>query len=120
MNWKIWQKKTDDKPQETKIVKLHRPKGIPEPVGRFLVVYLKKDPDWVWKLMSVVRPRGAAKHAFDVRVFDENQTRSKKVDIRDYNSFDAHPELILFEGWYDKQSMKVEIAVKEAKPSIAA
>ena len=120
MNWKFWQKKPEQVSTEPKVVKLPGPKSIPEPVGRHLVVQLGKDPDWVWKLEAVVRQRPESKSAFDIRVFDRNQTESNKLRIINYNSFDAHPELILFEGWYDKKSMKVEIAVKEIPTSRAA
>jgi hypothetical protein len=120
MSWKFWQKKSEEGPSESKVVKLPGPKRIPEPVGRYLVVKLGKDPDWVWHLDSVSRQRLEDKHAFDIRVFDSNQTESKRVIVKDYNSLDAHPELILFEGWYDKKSMKVEILAKELPTSRAA
>ena len=120
MSWKFWEKKPEgNMPSENKESKLPRPKAIPDPVGRHLVVKLKKDPDWVWKLESVAMPRPETKSAFSIRVFDTNQTSSKNVVVKDYHSLDAHPELILFEGWYDKVSMKVEIAAKETMPKAA-
>jgi len=36
------------------------------------------------------------------------------VTVKDYTSLDAHPELILYEGWFDKKFMKVQ--VEEEKP----
>ena len=87
-------------------------KGIPELVGRHLAADLKKSPDWVWKLKGVVRQRGEGKDTFDVRVFDEAEVAAKKVTITDYASLDEHPELILYEGWFNKKSMQVEIEEK--------
>jgi hypothetical protein len=104
MAWNFWKKRPETvELSKVKEEKLSRPKDIPESVGRFLVVDLGKNPDWVWQLKSVVR-RQAEKHRYDVRVFDEIQTRTKGVSVRDYTTFDEHPELILFEGWYDKKS----------------
>ena len=37
----------------------------------------------------------------------------KNVTVKDYNSLDEHPDLILYEGWFDKKSMKVQIKEKE-------
>jgi hypothetical protein len=114
MSWKFWKKEpVAGEPSQAKGEKLPGPKDIPEPVGRNLVVKLGKDPDWVWSLKGVVRRRPEGKHAYDVRVFDMNNAAAKKVRIKNYTSLDGHPELILFEGWFDKKTMQVEI--KEAK-----
>lgn len=77
--------------------KLPKPKDMPEPVGRYLVFDLRKNPDWVCKLKSVVCRR-EEKYCYDVRVFDEAQAAAKKVSVKDYSSLDEHTELILFEG----------------------
>jgi hypothetical protein len=104
MSWSFWKKKSAtvelSKADEEK---LSKPRNVPEPVGRYLVVDMGRDPDWVWKLKSVVR-RQAEKHRYDVRLFDEIQARAKGVSVRDYTTLDEHPALILFEGWYDKKS----------------
>ena len=43
MGWKIWQKKsTGEERTNAKLEKLSRPKDIPELVGRYLIVHLKK------------------------------------------------------------------------------
>jgi len=75
---------------------------------------LKQNPDWVWTLKTVVRPRPDGKDRFDFRVFDQAQVAAKKVTVKDYNSLDEHPNLILYEGWFDKKSMRVEIEDKKA------
>lgn len=66
----------------------------------------------IWKYKAVVRPRGESKNAFDVRVFDDVETATKKIKIEDYTSFDAHPELILFEGWFDNELRTVQLEEK--------
>jgi hypothetical protein len=117
MGWKFWEKESEKgEPSKPKMQKLPRPKDIPEPVGRYLVVNLGKDPDWVWRLKGVVRPRQESKDSFDVRVFDEVKTAQGRVTVKDYTSLDGHPECILYEGWFDKKSMKVQIEEKKMPP----
>ena len=104
----FWKKKpATGEPSEPKAEKLPGPRSIEELVGRHLVVDLKQNPDWVWKLRSVVRRRAGGKHRFDFRVFNEAQVAAKKVKVKNYTSFDNHPELILYQGWFDKVSMEV-------------
>jgi hypothetical protein len=104
MSWSFWKKKSATvELSEPREEKLSKPKDIPEPVGRYLVVDLGRNPDWVWNLKGVVRRQGE-KHRYDVRVFDDIQARAKGIRIRDYATLDDHPGLILFEGWYDKKS----------------
>ena len=78
------------------------PKGVPNPVGRDIVTKLGGDPNKTWSLKAVMRPKEGEKDAFEVRVFDEAQTASQKIAVKDYNSLTEHPELILYEGWYNK------------------
>ena len=121
MNWKFWQKKPEKETAEGKTAKLPGPKRIPEPVGRYLVVHLDQEPDWVWHLECVVRSHGEGKSSFDIRVFDRSRADSDNVVVKNFNSLDAHPNLILYEGWYDKKSMQVEIvAAKEMATARAA
>jgi hypothetical protein len=89
------------------------PKGIPDYVGRYLVVNLGKNPDWVWNLKAVMRSKTEDKDAFDVRVFDPAQVSEKGLKIRDYHSLDEHPDLILYEGWFNKRTGEVKIEAKE-------
>ena len=96
-------------------VKLPRPKGIPELVGRYMVVEEKKDPAWVWKLEGVVRPAGEKKAVY-CRVFDEAQIAQAGVNVKDWTSLDDHPDLILWEGYFDKETNTVRHE-KFIKPS---
>jgi len=106
------------KPQEkgSEIKKLSKPKNmaLPRPsnmsdlVGKYLVSELKMNPDLVPVLMSVRRQNSKGKDAFDFRIYDEPETTIKKVTVNNYTSFDEHPELILYEGWFDQQTKHVE------------
>lgn len=121
MGWKFWEKKQEGSVPTTGAapVKNPGPKRIHESVGRYLVVKLQADPDWVWNLKQVERLRPESKTAFDVRVFDERAAASKNVPIKNYSSLDANPGLVLYEGWFDKKTMKVQIEDKKAPPRAA-
>jgi len=86
--------------------RLPGPKGIPGPVGRYMVVQMKKDPDWVWRLKGVVRPAGEKK-TFYCRVFSEAQVAQAGVKVKDWASLDDHPALILWEGYFDEKTNEV-------------
>jgi hypothetical protein len=103
------------RPAKPKVEKLPGPKDIPELVGRYLITELKQNPDRVWKLKGVVRRRLEGKDAFDFRVFDEAQVAAKKVAIKDYNSLNEHPDLILYQGRFDKKSGEVQIIIGEVQ-----
>jgi len=49
----FWKKKDDGSNSE----KLPSPKEIAEPAGRHLIVNLKQNPDWVWSLRTILRPK---------------------------------------------------------------
>lgn len=110
MNWKFWEKRGDGgKEPGNKVKKLPRPKELPSGVGKFLVVNLKEDPDWVWSLRCVIRQREGKKTEYDIRVFDVNDPETRDVVVRDYTSFESHPEAVLFEGWFDKSTSRAEL-----------
>lgn len=64
----FWNRKQTREGEE----RLPGPKGIPGPVGCYMVVEMSRDPDWVWQLKGVVRP-ARGKKTFYCRVFDEAQ-----------------------------------------------
>jgi hypothetical protein len=79
------------------------PKDLPVPVGRDIVRELGGNPDKIWDdLKAVICPKEGYKDAFEVRVFDKARAASQKITVADYNSLTEHPELILYEGWYDE------------------
>jgi len=89
------------------------PKSIPDAVGRHLVVSLGKNPDWVWNLKAVMRSKGEDKDSFEIRVFDQSKVSEKGIKVRDYNTFDEHPEMILYEGWFNKRTFEAKIQATE-------
>ena len=88
--------------------KLPGPRSLPDDVGRTLVVDHKQDPNWTWSLKAVVKP-GEEKSVFLVRVFDERSAFSQGVRVKDYHTFDERPDLVLFDGWFNKKTHKAEI-----------
>jgi len=78
------------------------PESLPNPVGREIVVEFGGNPDEIWYLKAVRRPKEGEKDIFEVRVFSAAQAASKNVVVKDYNSLSEHPELILYEGWFNK------------------
>jgi hypothetical protein len=80
-----------------------------------MVVEEKKNPDWVWNLKGVVRPAGKKK-VFYCRVFDEAQAAQAGVKVKDWTSLDDYPDLILWEGYFDKETNTVR-REKFVKPS---
>ena len=118
MNWKFWEKPSSV-PEANKAPKLPRPKDVPPVVGQYMVVNLGLDPDWVWRLKGVIRPQTNSKSAFDIRIFDEAKAIARKVSVRDFNTLNDHPLLIVFEGWFDK-SLGRRQTRKENGPQRAA
>ena len=117
MNWKFWQKRMTDGTPDEKPRKLPKPKELHSSVGRYLVVELGKDPDWVWSLKSVTRPKEGEKGALELRIFDEAHARLQGVSVQNYESLNAHSDLILFTGWYNKINFEVSIEEKKPEPT---
>lgn len=94
--------------------KLPGPKRIPDLIGQSLVVNFKEDPNWVWTLLAVMKPK-EEKDQFDIRVFSDSMANTAKVSVKDFKTLDAYPGLILFEGSYDKKNKKARLQVKYRK-----
>jgi hypothetical protein len=86
-----------------------RPKDVPDIVGRKLTIHLGKGPDWIWNLKAVARSRPDMHDVYDIRIFNAADAALKHATIRNFYSLNTHPELIIFEGTYDKKENKVEI-----------
>ena len=113
----FWHKKSGE--QGAKVEKLPGPKQIPEPVRKYLIVRQKKNPNLIATFKAVVRRNGKGENVLDIRLFDESEAIVKNVAVKDYTSLDGHPELIFYEGWFDKKSGQVELQEKKelkAKP----
>jgi hypothetical protein len=110
MNWKFWKKEsTGQTPARAKEIKLPKPKELPDRVGMYLVTQLKEDPDWVWSLKGVSRPKADEKHALEIRVFDPKEAVLKGLAVANFNSLDDYPDMVLFFGWYNKNTGLVKI-----------
>jgi hypothetical protein len=110
MGWKFWQTKDTESSVAVKGgKKLSRPKELPYEVGRHLVVVNGYSPDWVWQLKSALKPRDTAESIFDFRIFSPESAAESNVSVRDYNALGRYPELIIFEGWFDRETGKVQI-----------
>jgi len=109
----MFRSKKSGKEETKKVEKLPGPKVIPGLVQKHLVAERKMDPDLVQLLKAVVRRSSKAEKAFDIRVFDESEALAKKVTVKDYASLDEHPDLIIYEGWFDEVLKKVELEEKK-------
>ncbi len=112
MGWKFWQK---NKTAATEAKKLPGPKELPPELGRYMVISMKLDPDWVWDLRSVACPKeGEAAGTYQIRLFKDYKVREAGLSVENYNSLDNHPELIAFEGWYVKGTKLIEITKSDS------
>ena len=105
MKIKFWQRNTDGGQSP----RMSKPRELPDGVGRYLVVELKRNPDWVWQLMVVYRDRPDGGGVRDLLIFDPKQANRQGVQVTDYARLSQHPELILFAGWDDKARKAFEI-----------
>ncbi|MFC2019289.1 hypothetical protein ACFLU4_04950 [Chloroflexota bacterium] len=111
----FWNKKAKaNESADLKPEKLPKPKEILDILARYVVTECNGEPDLVWRLKNVLRPRGV-NGTFDFRIFDSTQTIEAKVAVKDYTSLDGHPELILYEGWFDKNSGHIDIDKSQAE-----
>jgi hypothetical protein len=104
--------KTKEQGEATKIEKLPGPKNVPGLVEKYLTAEYKIEPALVQVLSIIMRKSPRSERAFDCRVFDPSEPEAMGVNIKDYNSLDEHPALILYEGWFDDGSKQVELVEK--------
>jgi hypothetical protein len=102
MQWKFWKKRSVEHCAISANTKMTRPKELPQQVGGYLVIKEKLDPDWVWSLRCVVRRYPERKSQLDFRVFDPVEADQKGITIANFMSLDAYPEMILYQGFYNK------------------
>jgi len=92
--------------------KLLGPKEIPQAVQNYLVAETKMATDLV-KLLRAVERRSTPEGKFLIRVFDESEAIAKKVQVKDYNSLDERPDLIIYEGWFEEATKQVHLEEKK-------
>ena len=98
---------------KTKVEKSPGPRQIPGLVGKHLTDNYQMDAELVRILKIVVHKRPQTERTFNCRIFDQSEAEAKEVEIEDYTSLDGNPELILYEGWFDEDSKKVELTEKK-------
>jgi hypothetical protein len=103
----FWSKKSAKKEG-----KLSGPKEIPGPVRDYLVSEYKMNPDWV-RLLRAVERKNTNGAKFDIRIFDDSESKAKKVEVTDYASLDDRPDLIIYEGWFDEGTKQVKLEEKK-------
>jgi len=108
MNWIFW-KKSGLSVNTGTVEKLPRPKDIPEAIGMHMVVSLQKNPDWVWTLKAVMADKPDSRDEKNIRIYDPAKTAAARVVVKNYKSFDTHPEHVLYEGWFNKKTRKFQI-----------
>jgi hypothetical protein len=101
-----------DKVAKSKTEKLPGPRGIPDFVGKYLTAERKMDPNLVPIYKMLVRKRPQTERTFDCRVFDMAEAEASNTLIKDYTSLDKHQELIIYEGWFDEASKRVDLETK--------
>jgi hypothetical protein len=106
---KLFGRKHADQPKGEIQEKLHSPKDIPQPIGQTLVINHKKDPDWVWGLKAVTRSFSDDPNLLEFRVYDVHETSSHGVVVKNYNSLEAHPDLVLYSGWLNKKTKFLDL-----------
>jgi len=110
MDWKFWEKKQPlSNGSNGPKIKMSGPKDIPEVIGIYLISHVNSDPDFTWSLKCVLRRHPDKKSRYDFRIFNPNQRGIENTPIKDYTSLDNRPELILFQGMFDKQTYEVEL-----------
>jgi len=101
------------KAEKPKVKKLPGPRQIPGLVEKHIIAEYKMDPELVRILKAVVHTRSTEEGVFNIRVFDESEALAKKIQVKDYTSLDEHPDLIIYEGWFDERSKRVELEEKK-------
>ena len=110
----MFNKKPDIK--ENKAEKLSGPGDIPELVKKHLIDDKKLPESYSRFLKSVVRKMSAEgkEKAYSIRIFDPGDANAKRIDVKNYLSLDEHPDMILYEGWYNDSEKKVELLEKRS------
>jgi len=71
------------------------------------------DPDLVKLLRAVIYKKDIKESILNIRIFDESEAVAKKLKVKDYNYLDEHPDLIIYEGWFDEKSKQVKLEEKK-------
>ena len=74
-----------------------------------MVVAMKLDPDMVWTLKYVSRPKEGNGNIREFRIFDPDKAIQAGMSVKEWASLDDRPELILYSGYYDTGTVSIDI-----------
>ncbi|MEW6142070.1 MAG: hypothetical protein AB1597_02795 [Chloroflexota bacterium] len=75
-------------------------KDVPQMPYSHIITEFHVDPDWAYSRLRCVEDRDKAKKIRRYRIFDMDVISANKgFKVKDYASFDAHPEMVMFEGF---------------------
>jgi hypothetical protein len=95
--------------------KLPGPKEAPGLVQNYLIKEHKMDTDLTRIFKAVVVKKGDnGNKSFDIRIFDPEDATANKVEVKNYLSLDAAPNLIIYEGSYDEKQKTVNLVQKNS------
>ena len=106
----FWNKKSVK--EDAKGEKLSGPQAIPDLVQKHLVAEKKMDPVLAKLLRAVVLKSTTQETGLNIRIFDDSEAQAKKVHVTDYTFLDGHPDLIIYDGWFDEGSKQVKLEEK--------
>ena len=86
---------------------LLKPQNVPDAVVKYIVENLKLSSSWVNSLKCIMKP-GQETGMMDFRIYIENDVRAKNIKVKDFASFDAYQNMVLFEGVYDSKNQTVQ------------
>jgi len=90
------------------------PKDIPSLVYAYLVTTLEVPPEDLTRLRSVQKMSfWDDKLVTFIRIYDP-LTSEEARQVKDFSSLDQHPELVLYEGYWEKESDRVYLERKTA------
>jgi hypothetical protein len=115
MGWKIWEKWLGTDASGGGGVRLPRPKELPSHIGMHLVVREKQDPDWVWALKLLKHPSERDAKLYDFRIFNVREALEAGVQVDNYNSLNAHPDLVLYHGYSNRNGSVFNIEIGNAQ-----
>jgi hypothetical protein len=67
------------------------------------------DPDLVWALKAVTRRHEENHNIKDFRIFNPTEASAGGMQIRNFNSLDAYPDLVLYDGWVNTKTNQLEL-----------
>ena len=118
MFWRLKKRpRSEDTEPKQHVPKRYAPREIPEPVGRYMVVNMKLDPDWVWTLKSVLRDSEDRKNVYRIRVFDKADAVARGITVNDYGSLDSYADLVVIEGVYDRSAARFSPVTADIAPN---